>query len=200
VTTTDQLTLALRRERTNKHTVRYVQRDCDDSAAAPCPSVTLPKEAVERLGLSDTDDLHVRVYSSERAAAPVASRRESETLRERLDVADLAEVSLIYEQLMLEADEQLAEAIGSRALADVQADRRTEQLPAPSELGKLIVAEIERQAAQLQPAEQPDRRLDFAPIDVPELAANEVHDCSCGATGSKAEPACGGHPHTGSGD
>lgn len=160
MTTQSMISIALKRERVNKHTVRYTQRDCTESVTAPCPSVTLPTATVEQLGLGEADDLHVRLYSSERAAAPVQAARQSEATRKRLGVTDLSEVSPIYEQLLAETS---------------------------SELSRHIAEEVERQAlaherglrlAALTGVTQPP-----IPLDVPELVANEVHDCSCGADG-----------------
>lgn len=64
MTVTHTQTLALTRERTNKHTVRFSQRGCDESATSPCPSVTLPKDRLERLGLAEEDELFVTVYAT----------------------------------------------------------------------------------------------------------------------------------------
>lgn len=146
--------ITLRRERVNKHSVRYTARDCTESATAPCPSVTLPTALVDELGLGEADDLLVRVYATDHAATPT-----SETP--------------IYEQLLAGA---------------------------ASELGQAIAADVKRQAAarerELQLAALTGVGLPPAPLDVPELVANEVPDCSCAVDGVTHE----GHPQTGSGD
>lgn len=175
--------ITLRRERVNKHSVRFTARDCTESATAPCPSVTLPTALVEQL-IGEADELLVRVYSGERAAAPVEARRASEALRERLGVADLAEVSPIYEELL---DQLPSDSAVRLAVEQVR----------PSPLGRSLTAEVTRQAQLVAPTEHFINRV---PVDTLGWDDIEVHDCSCGVTGSKAEPTCAGHPHTGSGD
>lgn len=108
--------LTLRRERVNKHSVRYTARDCTESATAPCPTVTLPTALVGELGLGEADDLLVRVYATDRAQAPASELP-------------------VYGQLLREVDPSLAEALTAEELTHERARQRGERLAALTGVG-----------------------------------------------------------------
>lgn len=205
---TDSYTdLTLRRERVNKHSVRYTARDCTESAATPCPSVTLPTALVAELGLAEGDDLRVRVAHSGQVLEHPRGQRASEALREKLrSIPDLSAASPIYEQLLLETDSLLAESIAASALVEEQ---RRQREPAPEAPTEALALAVEPPPADLD-------LVTLTPQALAEAITNEVTRlikadgserhapvdaaCSCGVNGSKTEPTCEGHPRTGSGD
>lgn len=94
--------IEVRRDRVNKHSVRFTARDCTESAAAPCSSVSLPKELLATLNTSEPDALYVTIHTTDPAAETAVLREVSQMMRARLGVEDLSEVSPIYEDLLME--------------------------------------------------------------------------------------------------